>query len=134
MLSCNFQGLDSSHLLQTHITGVMIHGRRTLMLTDYIQWPHDSNLTINAVLYAITSEFPEGKLPPFLDIQMDNCSRENKNKFFIGIMALIVKYKVVKEVTLSFLMVGHTHEGKFLSAMCITVFQFCFSVKYIHCL
>ena len=107
------QTVDASKLLQTHITGVLVHGRKTLMLLDLMQWPHDSNLALNSVLYAISSEVSDGQLPPTLYIQMDNCARENKNKYFIGMMALLVKLGFVKDIFLSFLMVGHIHEGLF---------------------
>ena len=41
---------------------------------------------------------------------MDNCARENKNRYVFGYLGLLVQRKVFKEVILSFLPVGHTHE------------------------
>lgn len=49
-------------------------------------------------------------MPPTLMAQMDNCSRENKNKFYLGMMALLVKLGHFREVYVSFLITGHTHE------------------------
>ena len=108
-----FKDCDQTRLLQTHITGVLAHGKSTHAMIDMNQWPHDSNLTINCLLETLLEEASDGQLTPILYVQLDNCGRENKNKFFIGIMALMVVLGLVKEVTMSFLMVGHTHEGKF---------------------
>ncbi|VDI54065.1 Hypothetical predicted protein [Mytilus galloprovincialis] len=43
-------------------------------------------------------------------VQLDNCSRENKNKYLLALLALLVKWKKTEEVFVNFLMVGHTHE------------------------
>ena len=108
-----FQMCDTKNLLQTHVTGVMLHGIRTFMFIDNHEWPHDSNWTMNCLLYALTKEFqtPQ-KLPPTIYIQLDNCGRENKNKYFLAMMMILVKKGIMKEVLMSFLMVGHTHEGE----------------------
>ncbi|XP_073254276.1 uncharacterized protein [Porites lutea] len=52
----------------------------------------------------------EGRLPPFLFLQMDNCYRECKNRYILGFCSLLVEKEIFQEVRLSFLMVGHTHE------------------------
>ncbi|KAL9956144.1 hypothetical protein ACROYT_G037583 [Oculina patagonica] len=52
----------------------------------------------------------EGRLPPYLFLQMDNCYRECKNRYILGFCSLLVEKGIFKEVRLSFLMVGHTHE------------------------
>lgn len=57
----------------------------------------------------------------FVPPQADNCGRENKNKFFLSFMALLVAKRIVKEVLISFLMVGHTHEGKNISLCLIFI-------------
>jgi hypothetical protein len=49
--------------------------------------------------------------PSKLYIQLDNCWRENKNKFVIGFAAWLVFAKVFKKVKISFLIKGHTHEN-----------------------
>ena len=48
------------------------------------------------------------KLPPVLHISMDNCWRENKNRFVLSFLAALVQLDVVTEVNLTFLLVGHT--------------------------
>ena len=106
------QACDNSKLLQTHLIGALIHGRRTVAYIDILQWPHDSNLTLNCLLEGLVRASNDGRLPPKLYIQLDNCGRENKNRYFLGMVAILVKRQIVSEATMGFLMVGHTHEGK----------------------
>lgn len=48
--------------------------------------------------------------PQHLQIQFDNCFRENKNLTVFGFAALLVHHNIFKTVTLSCLIQGHTHE------------------------
>ena len=41
---------------------------------------------------------------------MDNCGRENKNKYVLAYLAFLVKQRMFSEAEVSFLPVGHTHE------------------------
>ena len=50
-----------------------------------------------------------GKLPPVLFIQADNCTRENKNRYLLSYLELLVRNGVFEEVHLCFLPIGHTH-------------------------
>ena len=53
-------------------------------------------------------------------VSADNCGRENKDRFVLGCMDLLVARQIVKEVVVSFpIMVGHTHEGKESSLSCM---------------
>ena len=49
-----------------------------------------------------------GTLPKKLHIFADNCYRENKNRFVFGYLDWLVHLEVFQEVTLDFLIVGHT--------------------------
>ncbi len=40
------KALAGNYTLETHVTGVRVHGRCTMMFIDCKQFPHDSNLTI----------------------------------------------------------------------------------------
>ena len=40
------KALAGNYTLETHVTGVRVHGRSTMMFIDWQQFPHDSNLTI----------------------------------------------------------------------------------------
>ncbi|XP_070536890.1 uncharacterized protein [Ptychodera flava] len=97
--------------LKTHFTGALCHANKKMYtLVDLCQYCHDTNLTLTCLLHTLHKESKDGKLPAKLYVQLDNCVRENKNKFFIGFMAYLVKRKYLQEIMMSFLMVGHTHE------------------------
>ena len=90
--------------LRTHVTGVKVHSQNdAYCAVDYGQWPHDSNLTI-AVLATVFDQYTP--LPKKLYLQMDNCGRENKNRFVISFLCYLVELKVFDEVKMGFLMVG----------------------------
>ena len=93
--------------LKIHVTGAIVHGQGAYGFFDMGEYRHDSNMTIN-VLVNILSMFPS--LPPTLYLQLDNCGRENKNRFIFSFCALLVKLGIFKKIKVSFLMVGHTHE------------------------
>ena len=89
--------------LRTHLTGALIHtqsphGKHIQAFYDFMQWAHDSNLIIE-VLSQVLHSIRE-KLPPNLYLQLDNCSRENKNKYFLGFCSLLVEKKVFQKVTI----------------------------------
>ena len=78
--------------------GVLNHGREVLAFIDLQQWPHDANFTLNVILH-ILKRMEE--IPDTFYIQMDNCWRENKNKFVIVFLAVLVKTDVFKKVLVS---------------------------------
>lgn len=56
------------------------------------------------------SQRPAMPLPPVLHIQMDNSWKDNKNRYVFCFWSLLVAKRIVKEVVVSFMMVGHTHD------------------------
>ena len=90
--------------VRTHLTGALVHtkaekGKMVFAFFDLLQWPHDSNLTITlllAVLHQLQSRLHA--LPKILYLQLDNTSRENKNKYVLSFLALLVQLKVFKKV------------------------------------
>src|ERR1700737_4804700 len=51
------------------------------------------------------------KLPPTLRVQLDNCAKDNKSRYvFAYWLLLFVAKGIFKEVFVSFLIVGHTHD------------------------
>ncbi|KAL5017771.1 hypothetical protein ScPMuIL_005146 [Solemya velum] len=97
--------------LKVHVTGVISHGtNEKRVFTDIFQYRHDANLTMNVLLKNLW-DISKGKpLPPVLYLQADNCFRENKNKFVLALLELLVHKEVFYEIQMSFLYVGHTHE------------------------
>ncbi|XP_063406405.1 uncharacterized protein LOC134690365 [Mytilus trossulus] len=94
--------------LRVHLAGAIVHGVGIYGFFDYMQYQHGSALTIH-VLINILWMLKE-KLPATLYMQMDNCGRENKNRYLFAFLGLLVELKVFKKIKVSFLPVGHTHE------------------------
>lgn len=95
--------------LRTHLTGALVHtrsshGKHIYAVYDLLQWPHDSNLTIQ-VLCQVLLKVREGSqaLPHVLYLQLDNCGRENKNCYILGFCCLLAKRKVFKKVCTSYI-------------------------------
>ncbi|KXJ18305.1 hypothetical protein AC249_AIPGENE23463 [Exaiptasia diaphana] len=102
---------EQSHYLKSHVTGAISHGhRRVFSFVDLLQWKHDTNLTLNVLLQIFLRIAKEKRLPPYLLLQMDNCYRECKNKYVMAFASYLVEIELFKEVYVSYLMVGHTHE------------------------
>ena len=49
-------------------------------------------------------------LPPVLNLQLDNATRDNKNRFVFAFCLLLTYHGVFQEVYINFLIVGHTHD------------------------
>ena len=86
---------SSAWRLKTHLTGVMNHGREVIGYLDLMQWPHDSNLTINIILRVLLRM---DTIPDSLYLQMDNCWRENKNQYVLVFLGVLVKLNIFKKV------------------------------------
>ena len=84
--------------LRTHLTGALVHGVGNHGYFDFLQFPHDSNLTLSVLLLTLISISQKGTLPRKLLLQMDNCVRENKNKYVMAFMSLLVEMQVFFEV------------------------------------
>ena len=53
---------------------------------------------------------PAVLLPKKLFFQLDNSAKDNKNRYVMALCSLLTARRVFKEVTVGFLIVGHTHE------------------------
>lgn len=84
--------------LRTHLTGVLVHGTGSFCFFDFLQFPHDCNLTLSCILHTLEHIGKSRILPPKLFIQMDNCVRENKNKYVFGFLSLLVEKNIFTEV------------------------------------
>ena len=89
------KSLSGAWKLRTHLTGVHNHGKECLAFVDVFQWPHNATYPMNGVLRLWR---PMDYTPDKLNLQMDNCWRENKNQFVIVFLALLVKRKVSRKV------------------------------------
>ena len=53
---------------------------------------------------------PAVLLPKKLFLQLDNSAKDNKNRYVMAFCSLLTAKRVFKEITIGFLIVGHTHE------------------------
>ena len=73
-----------------HILGALAHtqsptkGKLSFGYYDLLQYPHTANITIDVLMRVIIEVHTLLKcIPEILYIQLDNCCKENKNKFFL---------------------------------------------------
>ena len=95
----NGQPLAFAHTLKKK--GAIVHGHYSQGYLDFLQYPHDPNLTINVLSRCILKHFTKqakAGLPDKLYIQLDNCGRSNKNQFVLSFLALLVKEENFKEI------------------------------------
>ena len=84
--------------LRTHLTGCLVHGLGAFNYFDFLQWSHDCNLTLCTLLDTVMHVAKQRVLAPRLLVQMDNCVRENKNKYVMGFMTLLVHLGIFSQV------------------------------------
>ena len=53
---------------------------------------------------------PAVPLPKKLFLQLDNSAKDNKNRYVMTFYSFLIVRRIFKEVTIGFLVVGHTHE------------------------
>ena len=76
-------------------TGARAHTRMNggeFAFVDLRQFPHDSNLTMNVLLHVLRRTYTGAKVQY---VQLDNCLRENKNKY---LCAYFIEMKTFRKV------------------------------------
>lgn len=53
---------------------------------------------------------PAKPLPPILQMQLDNATRDNKDRYVFSFFSLLVQKGIFCEIYINFLLVGHSHE------------------------
>ena len=95
------------------IFGVISHGtndRNCVILPS--TYSDDPNLAISILWAQIRRLLAASDIrPPVLFLQMDNCAKENKNRFFLAFCSLLIMLRIFKKVTLSFMPPAHGHNN-----------------------
>lgn len=78
-------------------------------------YPNDSNYTISLLHHKLCKILQDatranGVRPSILKVQVDNCWRENKNKYMLAYLSYLIHLKWFKEIEMHSLIQGHTHE------------------------
>jgi hypothetical protein len=76
---------------------------------------HQAVLKGESICYLALRPAPEilemtKPLPPILHIQLDNCWKDNKSRFVKCFWSMLVAKSIVREVIVSYMIVGHTHD------------------------
>ena len=104
---------SSAHKSGVHLLGAINHGfSQNYCYTQLENKYQNTNVTIEVlrrVMLHTRTLTPDGSLPRTLYVQLDNCGRDNKNKYFIAWLAHLVDSRIFSVVEINFLPVGHTH-------------------------
>jgi hypothetical protein len=96
--------------MSCQLTGFLFHGRGFYGAFSLPQYSHGASFTCTTLLKALLHvQQIEGRLPPVLFMQCDNCARDNKNQMMIALCAILVDMNIFNRIELSFMEVGHTH-------------------------
>lgn len=99
------------HGLGVHVIGLLNHRQTNVLRLFTMTKDHQSGANhVIEVIHRFTNEVARDScLPKTLFIQLDNCWRENKNKYLLSYIEYLVLRGVFEEVYVSFLPIGHTH-------------------------
>jgi hypothetical protein len=104
---------DAAWKLKLHLMGVIAHGIGAYVFTCPANFAQGHNVTIQA-LFDVLEQIKTAKgwihFPPTLYLQLDNTTKQNKGKWLMAFLALLVEAGTFTKIIVSFLPVGHTHE------------------------
>ena len=101
---------DAAYKVKMYLYGVLAHGRGAFAYSCPGHVAQGNNVTIQTI-YSTLLHMQNGRTSEqILFLQLDNTGKQNKGQFLFGFLALLIKYRVFKEILVSFLPVGHTHE------------------------
>ena len=69
-----------------------------------------SDICTSLLRIAPEVSIPATPLPPVLNVQMDNATGDNKNRYVFSFWSLLVAKHIFREIYVSFMLVGHTHD------------------------
>jgi len=72
-------------------------------------FPHDSDATMTLLYFKLRELRENGKITPKLQLHMDNCFRENKNRFVFAFCIMLIYHGWYSMIEIFFLPPGHTH-------------------------
>ncbi len=103
---------ERGHAIKVKLVGMLEHAceNRLRLLTMTEEHQTGANHIVESLHRFLMDRSLYSQVPPTLYLQFDNCTRENKNRFFLSYVECLVRWRVFKQVEVSFLPVGHTHE------------------------
>lgn len=105
------KGWLSMKRLKYHLFGLVNYGSHELVYYPHFDhWKHDSNLHISFLFVYLRKLMDEKSLGANLMLQMDNCWKDNKNRWFFGFLTHLVELKWFQTVEIYYLPPGHSHD------------------------
>lgn len=103
---------QAAHNIPVKLMGAIVHGLGSWVFTHLDHVRAGSNATLDCLVRVLQQVHHArgGNLAPKLYLQLDNTCKQNKNKYVMSFLALLVEHGVFREIVVSFLPVGHTHE------------------------
>jgi hypothetical protein len=94
-----------------HVMAALVHGFRPYAFLFTDNFKHGANLTIECLHHVLLDMHRHfGSLPRTFYLQLDNTTKQCKNKYVVAYLGLLVAWDMLERVVISFLPVGHTHE------------------------
>ena len=102
--------VQGKHKIKGHLMGAIVHGRGVYGFVGVDNVKYGTNVTIETLHRILLDQAKRGPLPDHLYLQLDNTAKQCKSRFLLGWLGCLVKWGVFKNIYVSFLPVGHTHE------------------------
>ena len=99
---------SDGNMVETKITGVLVHGRNFNCYVSEPQVKHDTNLSLTCLHDTLMEEVADSPADT-LYLQVDGGS-ENKTQWAIAYFVLLISLGIFQKIKMCFLPVGHTHE------------------------
>ena len=96
--------------VKSKVYGVIVHGHWASLHTFNSVLPGGTNVTVEIMHRTLQRLRDEGKpTPRILYVQLDNTCKDNKSKYVMSYLFLLVCCGVFDEIQIFFFEVGHTH-------------------------
>jgi len=106
---------------QARVICVEVHGVGSCFYVASADIPHTVDTTITCLMDSFRFlKKTNGRVAPYLFIQMDNTNADNKVHVFFAWAATLVQSDVFKQIEISFLAAGHTHADVDQKFSCIS--------------
>lgn len=99
--------------MKIRLCGILVHEvDRYLDVWIDSHYKHDKNQVVTFIMNVIADVKAQcgGTLPPILQIQADNCIRENKNQYMFALCVVLVGLNFFIEGHLNILLIGYRYE------------------------
>ena len=96
---------DRGHALKVRLIGLLEHNQlnRLRLFTLTEEYPTGANHVVEAVHRFLTDRINQSVFPRTFYIQVDNCTKENKDRFFFSYVKSLIRWKLFDEIVVAFL-------------------------------